>query len=156
MEIALHPDLEQIAFLLGTWRGEGQGEWPGSDPFRFREELVFENVGKLMLMYRQESWDLDDGSPLHFERGFFRPMAPGRIGLVLAHQMGAVEVAEGTVAGTLVEFASTSVGLTGTAPAITELRRRIDVTGDRFVYDLSMAMEGIPLTHHTSSRLERV
>jgi hypothetical protein len=156
MEIALHEDVEQIAFLLGTWRGEGEGEWPECDPFRFREELVFENVGKAMLLYRQESWDLEDGSPLHFERGFFRPTGPGRIGLVLAHQMGAVEVAEGTVVGSVIECASTSVGLTSTAPPITELRRRIEVSGGRLTHELQMAMRDIALTHHTTSRLEKV
>jgi len=154
--VLLHADVEQIAFLLGTWQGEGEGEWPGSEPFRFREELVFENVGKAMLLYRQESWDLEDGSPMHFERGFFRPTGPGTIGVILAHQMGAVEVAEGTVAGTVIECASTSVGLMSTAPPITELRRRMEVSGGRLTYELQMGMRDIALTHHTRSRLEKL
>jgi hypothetical protein len=156
IETILPEELQPIAFLLGTWRGEGEGEWPGAEPFRFREELTFENVGKLMLLYRQESWDLADGSPLHFERGFFRVTGPGRFGLILAHQMGCVEVAEGTVTGTVLECASTSVGLLSTAPPITELRRRMEVSGDRFTYQLDMGMQDIPLTHHTTSRLEKV
>src|SRR5438132_2053860 len=106
MGVALHEDVEPLGFPLGTWRGEGEGEWPASEPFRFREELVFEHVGKAMLLYRQESWDLEDGSAVHFERGFFRITGPGRVGLVLAHQMGAVEVAEGTLTGTIIECAS--------------------------------------------------
>ncbi len=156
VEALLHADVEKIAFLLGTWRGEGEGEWPDCAPFRFREELVFEHVGKPMLLYRQESWDLQDGSPLHFERGFFRVTGPGRVGVVLSHQMGAVEVAEGTVVGTVLESSSTSVGLISTAPAITELRRRIEVSDNRLTYDLQMAMRDIALTHHTKSRLEKV
>jgi len=156
VEAPLNPDVESIAFLLGTWRGEGDGVWPGAEPFRFREELLFENVGKAMLLYKQESFDLEDGSPLHFERGFLRVTGPGGVGLVLAHQMGAVEVAEGTVSGTVIECASTSVGLLSTAPEITELRRRIEVSDGRLSYELSMAMRDIPLTGHTTSRLEKV
>ena len=43
MATAVHADIEQLAFLLGTWRGEGEGVWPECDDFRFREELVFED-----------------------------------------------------------------------------------------------------------------
>src|SRR5437870_8683718 len=99
-----------------------------------------------MLLYRQASCDLEDGSPLHFERGFFRLTGPGRVGVILAHQMGAVEVAEGTVTGSVIECASTSVGLISTAPGITELRRRIEVSADRLTYELQMAMRDIALT----------
>src|ERR671937_386650 len=35
----LHADLEPLAFLLGSWAGEGEGEHPGIEPFRYREEL---------------------------------------------------------------------------------------------------------------------
>jgi hypothetical protein len=152
----LHPDLEPLAFLLGTWRGEGAGEWPTSEPFRYGEELIFEHVGAPRLHYSQSSWDLEDNSPVHYERGFFRIPGPGRIGVVLAHQMGAVEVAEGTVNGSVIEVASTSVGLLSSAPEITELRRRIEVSGDILMYELWMAMTDIPLTHHAKAKLERM
>ena len=156
MPFELDPDVEPIAFLLGTWRGEGEGTWPGAEPFRYTEELVFDHMGRPRLHYAQSSFDVEDGSAVHFERGFFRVTEPGRVGIVLSHQMGAVEVAEGTLNGSVIELASTSVGLLSTAPRITELRRKIVVEGDRLTYDLWMAMEEIPLTHHTTSRFERV
>ena len=105
MEPALHPDVEPLAFLLGTWRGEGDGEWPRGEPFRYGEEMTFEHVGDAFLLYAQRSWMLEDGSPLHFERGFLRPAGPGRVELVLAHPLGVAEVAEGTVEGTIVDVA---------------------------------------------------
>jgi THAP4-like, heme-binding beta-barrel domain len=154
--VPLHEDLGPIAFLVGTWRGEGAGEWPASDPFRYGEELIFEHVGKPRLHYTQSSWDLEDDSPVHFERGFFRIPGPGKVGIVLAHQMGAVEVAEGTVNGSVIELASTSVGLLSSAPEITELRRRLEVDGNTLTYELWMAMQDIPLTHHVKSVLEKV
>src|SRR6266540_817984 len=77
-EPALHPDLEPIAFLLGTWAGEGEGDWPSSGPFRYGEEMSFEQVGDPFLLYSQRSW-ATGGEPLHFERGFLRPAGAGSI-----------------------------------------------------------------------------
>jgi hypothetical protein len=65
-----HPGLAPIAFLLGTWRGEGEGVYPGVDPFRYTEELSFEPVGDPLLV-TESSWT-PDGAPLHFERGTLR------------------------------------------------------------------------------------
>ena len=33
VEPTLHPALESIAFLLGTWTGEGKGDYPSIEPF---------------------------------------------------------------------------------------------------------------------------
>ncbi len=153
---ALHPDLAEIAFLLGTWRGEGEGEWPSTDPFRFGEELVFEHVGEPYLLHTQRSWAFENDEPIHLERGFLRPAGPGRVELVLAHPLGMAEVAEGTVESRVIEVATTSVALAATASGVTELRRRIELEGDELRYELHMAMRETPLTSHIRSRLRRV
>jgi THAP4-like, heme-binding beta-barrel domain len=156
MALAMHPELAEIAFLLGTWRGKGEGEWPGSGPFRFGEELSFEHVGDAYLLYTQRSWSLENDEPIHLERGFLRPAGPGRVELVLAHPLGMAEVAEGTVADRVIDVASTSVALAGTASHVTELRRRIELDGDELRYELHMAMREIPLMSHIRSLLRRV
>lgn len=155
MALAMHPDLAEIAFLLGTWRGEGEGEWPGTQPFTFGEELVFEHVGDSYLLHTQRSWSLENDEPIHLERGFLRPAGPGRVELVLAHPLGMAEVAEGTVTDQVIEVTSTSVALAGTASGVTELRRRIELEGDELRYELHMAMRETPLTSHIRSRLRR-
>ena len=152
----MHPDVEGLAFLLGTWRGEGEGEWPRGEPFRYAEEMTFEHVGDPFLLYSQRSWSPDDDGPIHFERGFLRPGAPGRVELVLAHPLGIAEVAEGTIEGQLIEVASSTVSLTKTASPVTELRRRIELRGDVLSYELHMAMRDIALTSHVWARLTRV
>lgn len=156
MHPPLHPDCEPLAFLLGTWRGEGDGWWPTAEPFRYGEEILFEHVGDPFLMYSQRSWLLRDGSPLHLERGFFRPAGEGRLEVVLAHPLGIVEVAEGSVSGSVVEVASTSVTVTSTGSPVTELRRRMEATDGALTYELHMATPDVALTRHLSGRLARV
>jgi len=156
MEPALHPDVEPLAFLLGTWRGEGEGEWPLGQAFRYGEEMTFEHVGDAFLLYAQRSWMLEDGSPLHFERGFLRPADPGRVELVLAHPLGIAEVAEGTVEGTVIEVASTTVAVTTTGSPVTELRRHLEVHGDRLSYQLDMTTREVASMRHLASELSRV
>jgi THAP4-like, heme-binding beta-barrel domain len=156
MPPAVHPDVEPLAFLLGTWKGEGAGWWPTTEAFRYGEEMTFEHVGDPFLMYSQRSWLVADGSPLHFERGFFRPAGPGRLEIVLAHPLGIVEVAEGTVSGSVVDVASTTVTFTRTGSPVTELRRRMEATDGVLTYRLDMAMRDVELTRHLLGELTRV
>lgn len=156
MAFSLHADLSELAFLLGTWRGTGEGEWPRGEPFSYGEELTFEHAGEPYLIYAQRSWSLDDETPIHFERGFVRPGGPGRVELVLAHPLGIAEVAEGTVHDGVIEVATASLALTGTAKAVTELSRRIEARDGELRYELHMAMRDIALITHVRSRLARV
>ncbi len=156
MEPALHPDLEALAFLLGTWRGEGEGGFPTSSSFRYGEEMTFEHVGDAFLLYSQRSWRLDDErEPLHFERGFYRLAGEGRVEIVLAHPIGIVEVAEGTVSGTEIDVTSTTVGHTGTGDPVTALARRLEVRDGVLAYELKMATRDVPLTRHAVAELKR-
>ena len=47
----LHPDLNPLAWLVGTWRGKGRGEYPGIEPFEFAHEVVFNHDGRPFLNY---------------------------------------------------------------------------------------------------------
>jgi THAP4-like, heme-binding beta-barrel domain len=150
----LHPDLEPIAFLLGTWRGQGEGEYPGVDPFRYTEELSFEHVGDPFLLVTESSWT-PEGGPLHFERGTLRPLGAGRVDLTLAHPIGVAEVAEGTVEGTEVTLRSTAIARTATGSPVTEIERRYRVSEEGLSYELDMATEGVARTFHVRATLRR-
>ena len=151
----LHEDLAELAFLLGAWSGTGEGVWPPGEPFDYAEDVTFEFVGDPFLLYSQRSWSLDDGSPIHLERGFLRPAGSGVVELVLAHPIGVTEVAVGTVGDGVVELSSIAVSLTPTASPVTELRRRIEARGDELSFELHMAMEDVELLSHVRSRLAR-
>ncbi len=153
---ALHPDLAALAFLLGDWAGEGAGSYPsGIEDFRYREETRFWHGGKPVLLYTQRTVAADDGRPLHTEMGYLRPVGSTAVELVVAHPSGHAEVALGTVTGTTVELASTSVVGTPTAKPVDALTRRFVVEGDTLTYDLAMAAVGHPLTHHLAATLHR-
>jgi hypothetical protein len=156
MALDLHADLRELEFLVGTWRGVGDGEWPRGEPFTYAEEVTFEHAGEPYFLYSQRSWSLEEEEPIHFERGFVRPGGAGRVELVLAHPIGIVEVAEGTVREGVIEVSTTSIAQTSTAKIVTELTRRLQVTGDELRYELHMAMRDIALTSHVRSRLSRV
>jgi hypothetical protein len=156
VDAPLHPDVEQLSFLLGTWAGEGHGQYPTIDAFDYREEVRFWHVGKPFLAYTQRTWSPDDERPLHSETGFWRAPGAGALEVVLAHPTGVVEVEQGSVVGTDVELASASVARSATAKEVTAIERIVHVRGDSLSYRLRMAAVGQPLTHHLAADLRRV
>ena len=152
----LHPDVEALAGLLGTWRGEGAGEYPTIAGFRYGEEVRFWHVGKPFLAYAQRTWSLDDGRPLHAESGYWRPKPDGAVEVVLAHPTGIVEVLEGRLDGDVVELRSTTMARTSTAKQVEVVHRRFELDGDRLGYAVAMAAVGQPLQHHLAAELRRV
>src|SRR2546421_12323114 len=88
----LNPALKPVAFLLGTWRGEGEGQYPTIKPFRYREEIRFTHNGKPFLIYTQRTEAMDTGQPMHAEAGYLRLVGAGRVEFVIAEPMGYAEI----------------------------------------------------------------
>ncbi|MGI8574360.1 MAG: FABP family protein [Egibacteraceae bacterium] len=148
--------LRPLAALLGTWRGEGHGEYPTIEPFDYGEEVTFSHVGKPFLAYAQRTWSLQTGAPLHAETGFWRPGGDGLLEVVLSHPFGAVEVLTGSVHDGALRLASSAVVTTPTAQRIDGTERDVDVAGGTLHYTLRMAAAGHPMTHHLAAVLRRV
>ncbi len=155
-DVELHPALAVLAPLLGTWRGEGRGEYPTIEPFAYGEELTFRHLGKPFLAYSQRTWSLEDGRPLHSEAGYWRVPGEGRVELVVSHPFGAAEVLLGTVDGGTLRLVAESVVTTPSAKRIDAVERDLDVAGDVLRCAVRMAAVGQPLTHHLASGLRRV
>jgi THAP4-like, heme-binding beta-barrel domain len=153
----VHPDVAPIAFLLGTWQGEGKGHYPTINPFAYGEEVRFWHVGKPFLAYSQRTWALDDGRPLHSEAGYWRPQPGGRLEVVLAHPTGVAEIQEGTVAGGRIELSATSLARTQSAKEVAALTRRFELAApDVLRYSVGMAAVGQPLQVHLTGELRRL
>jgi hypothetical protein len=160
----LHEHLAPLAGLVGTWQGEGHGDYPTIQAFTYGESLTVGHVGKPFLTVRQRTWAPSTGAPMHAEDGYLRLAAPGGTGdrqpraaeLVIAHPMGIVEVEEGLLEDGVLRLTSTHVGRTSTAKDVRSLRRELRLDGDRLAYDLWMAYADVPETHHLRADLHRI
>jgi hypothetical protein len=155
----LHPDLDALAPLLGTWAGRGSGKYPTIQPFDYLEEVVFSHVGKPFLVYGQKTKAPADGKPLHAETGYLRAPQPGHLELVLAHQSGITEIEVGTYTASdttiEIELTSSKIGLTPSAKEVTALGRRFRIDGDELSYSVQMGAVGQPLQNHLTAVLHR-
>lgn len=158
----LHPAVEQLGWLLGTWRGAGVGDYPTIESFQFGQEIVISHIGKPWLSHVSRSWALDPSSgeptrPLATETGYWR-MVPDSLDaeLLLAHPTGFVEIWTGYVFERSIELVTDLVGRTATAKDMSAGKRMYGIVegGDLgWVYE--MAAMGQPLQPHLSARLRR-
>lgn len=155
MSPSLHPNLERLSWLVGTWRGRGVGEYPTIDDFGYVEEIAFGHVGKPFLSYVQRTRDSTSNLPLHAEAGYIRVGDAGELELVIAQPSGIVELHEGVLDDRTLTFRATGVHVTATAKSVTDVLRTLTVVDDELRYEVSMAAVGLPLTHHLAATLER-
>uniref|UniRef100_A0A2P2JNY0 THAP4-like heme-binding domain-containing protein n=1 Tax=Rhizophora mucronata TaxID=61149 RepID=A0A2P2JNY0_RHIMU len=94
---AVHPAIAPVSYLLGTWRGKGEGGYPTIASFNYGEELHFSCLpGKPVIAYAQKTWKIGSGEPMHAESGYWRPKPDGSIDVVISQSTGLVEVQKGT------------------------------------------------------------
>src|SRR6476620_11542957 len=115
----LHPDCAPIAWLLGTWRGNGHGDYPTIDAFQFGQECIFTHDGRPFFHYMSRAWIVDEqGTKVRdaaIETGFLRPQADGTLEWLLTHNTGFAEVYHGTADGPKIEVSTDAVVRTETA-----------------------------------------
>jgi hypothetical protein len=156
----LHPDLMPVVWLLGTWHGNGQGDYPTIDAFSYEQDVVFAHDTRPFLHYFSRTWITDEAGervrPGALETGFLRPAGEGQLELVLAHPTGYAEVWYGEVDGPRVTLATDLVARTSTAKEYTAGQRMYGLVEGDLMYAHDMAAEGQEMQAHLWGRLKRV
>ena len=159
-DLPLHPLCAPVAFLLGEWRGEGRGGYPGLRSFAYREEMRVWHTGKPYLAFEQRTWEVDAagmlGRELHGEAGYLRCAEGGRLELTVAMAPGHSEVSTGSVDGSRISLASTGVLDAPSAAPVSAVARTWWLDGDVLRYDLDMSALDQPMSWHLTAELRRV
>jgi hypothetical protein len=156
----LHPDCGPIAWMLGTWRGNGHGDYPTIDPFQFGQELIFQQDGRPFFHYLARAWIVDaEGNKVREaaqETGFVRARPEGKVEVLLAHMTGFVEIWHGEAENGKLEIVTDAVARTESAKEYVGGKRLYgNVDGD-LLYAYDMAAMGQQLQPHLWARLQRV
>lgn len=155
----LHPNCGQIAWLLGTWRGNGHGDYPTIEKFQFKQELIFTHDGRPFFHYMSHSWIIDEAGevvrPGAIETGFVRCPEPGKIEFLLTHNTGISEIWHGEAADGKLDLTTDAVMRTETAKEVTAGKRLYGNVNGELMYAYDMAAEGQALQPHLWARLQR-
>ncbi|XP_022637024.1 UPF0678 fatty acid-binding protein-like protein At1g79260 isoform X2 [Vigna radiata var. radiata] len=146
----IHPAVAPLSFLLGTWRGQGEGGFPTIHSFSYGEELFFSHSpNKPVIGYTQKTWKLSSGEPMHGESGYWRPKPDGTIEVVIAQSNGLVEVQKGTYSleENVIQLQSEMVK---------EIRRSLKVVDGVLCYEVQMATNTVTLQPHLKATLKKL
>ena len=116
---SVNQQLLGLAWLLGTWEGEGNVSWPGLGEDHFGQRIDFSSNGLRYIHYISQTYLLDDDGhparPFTMETGFWFPHDDATLDVVLADADGWVENYTGTIHGTKIELISDVVARIKTA-----------------------------------------
>ncbi|KAM7250674.1 hypothetical protein ACFE04_022557 [Oxalis oulophora] len=154
--VTVHPTVAPLSYLLGTWRGQGEGGFPSINSFNYGEELHFSHSStKPVISYSQKTWKLDSGAPMHAETGFWRPKPDGSIEVVIAQSTGLLELQKGTFDGQdkLVRLSSQ---LVANASKVKEITRVFKLVNGELSYEVQMATHLTNLQSHLKAVLKKL
>ncbi|HEY0902384.1 MAG TPA: FABP family protein [Marmoricola sp.] len=157
----IHPSCAPLAWLIGTWAGNGHGEYPDIEDFQFGQEILFQQDGRPFIHFMSRSWIVDaDGKHLREaaqETGFIRPQEDRTLEVVVAHNTGFAEIWHGELhpEQPRFEIATDAVARTATAKEYTGGKRLYGYVNGDLLYAFDMAAMGHELQPHTHAQLKR-
>lgn len=157
----IHPNCARLAWIIGTWAGNGHGEYPGIEDFEFGQEILFQQDGRPFIHFMSRSWIVDaEGNHVREaaqETGFIRPQPDGTLEVVMTHNLGFVEIWHGAVdpEAPRFEIVTDAVARTGSAKEYTAGKRLYGYVNGDLLYAFDMAAMGNELQPHTHAQLVR-
>ena len=157
----LHPNCGPVAWLLGTWRGNGHGAYPTIEPFEFGQELIFQQDGRPFIHYMSRAWILDSENgakvrPAAVESGYWRPLENGEVELLLVHPTGILELYYGTMEPARIQLKTDGVLRSPGAKEYNAATRMYGLVDSQLMWVMDMAAVGQELQSHLSGTLKRV
>ena len=155
----LHPNLHKFAWLLGTWEGGGDGAYPTIEPFKFGQQVIFQQDGRPFMHYMSTSWIVDDeGNKVRDaaqETGFLRCQEDGSVEWLLTHNTGFLGLWYGRVDGAKLEVATDAVVRTETAKEVSAGHRLYGLVEGDLWFAFDMAAMGQEMQPHLWGKLVR-
>ena len=155
----LHEDLYPLAWLVGTWRGKGRGEYPGIAPFEFAHEVTFNHDGRGFLNYFSRTWlinaDAEILAPFESEVGFWHAKPTKVLEVVLAYSTGRGEGWVGLHDGPKIQLAMDTGYASPSGTVIESGSRLYGLVEGQLFYAYDVGMGGHDLQAYIWSTLER-
>lgn len=157
----IHPHCARLAWIIGTWAGNGHGDYPTIEPFSFGQEVIFQQDGRPFIHYFSRSWIVNEAGetirPAAQETGFLRPQEDGTIEWVMSHNLGFVEVWHGELHPDRPSFevVTDAVARTASAKEYAGGKRLYGYVEGDLAYAYDMAAMGQELQPHLWARLQR-
>ena len=155
--MSINPALAHLSPLIGTWRGEGHGEYPTIRSFDYTDQWEFIDVGKPFLLFVERTWNAN-GDPMHTETGYIRAPSPGTLEIIAAIPTGQSEMGIGSYEvddDGLKLVTDAKVLNTPTAKRVDQIVRHYELRDDELLYVMDMSAVGEGLTLHLTARLSR-
>ena len=157
----IHPNCAPLAWLIGTWAGNGHGEYETIEDFQFGQEILFQQDGRSFIHFMSRSWIVDaEGNHVREaaqENGFIRPQEDGSLEVVMCHNTGFAEVWTGEIhpEQPRFEIVTDAVARTATAKEYVAGKRLYGYVNGDLLYAFDMASMGHELQPHTRAQLVR-
>ena len=160
----LAPEVYPIAWLVGTWRGDGEVVYPGIPRAQIVAEVVVDHDGGPYLSWTSTLRIAGDDQVWSTERGFWRvppdrpadlPADQHPVELLLTDPAGHLTLYAGSVGNGRIDLASDLIARTPDAAELTAATRLYGLVDGDLLWTWDIAAFGEPLQSYASARMTR-
>ncbi len=161
----LAPEVYPLAWLVGTWRGEGEVSYPGVPRLAIHAESVVAHDGGPYLSWTTTIRTADDEVIWSTESGFWRvpterpddlPADRHPVELLLVDPAGHLTLYAGVVGSGRIDLASDLVARSPDAPELNAATRLFGLVAGELLWTWDIAAFGEPLQSYSSLQMSRV